>query len=554
MMLTFISMMLMILMMFAPSLMMSKLSILQEWLIMTTFFGSVSLPLIMDLYSMIMSLTVLLISLNVMLFSATYMKHELFITRFNALLFMFVLSMLMLIFIPHLMILLVGWDGLGLSSFLLVIFYPSKSSLSAGLITILTNRIGDATIILAISLLITNSTLSPFVKFSFSVIPAMLIYTAACTKSAQMPFSSWLPAAMAAPTPVSALVHSSTLVTAGIYLMLRFWPSLYKFQSLSSILFSLSIMTLIMASLNACMEMDMKKIIALSTLSQLGLMMLTLALNLPLLAFFHLITHAIFKSLLFIGAGSLIAFYSHSQEMREISNMPFYTSFLIPPMIISLMALAGTPFLSAFYSKESIIESSVWLSSGIMVSMAMTSAVLLTPLYSLRLASAIIISPAKTTPLFTLPTPLLSLTSASYFLSSMAMSLGFYLTWLMLPPHEIPSSLTLKLTPMGLLIISIMMFTYNFPQTKLIRHTLTSMWFLTNMTKSISSFKLHFDINLSSLEMLWISKTTLYPAPSLMMKMYSSLPKTSVLPISAMILFIPLLLMIYMCSLSLYKT
>lgn len=183
----------------------------------------------------------------------------------------------------------------------------------------------------------------------------LLIIFAAITKSAQIPFSSWLPAAIAAPTPVSALVHSSTLVTAGVYLLIRFSP-LFAETLIRSFLLVIACLTIFMAGLGANFEFDLKKIIALSTLRQLGLMIRILALGFFKLAFFHLLTHALFKALLFMCAGAIIHNIKNSQDIRDMGYFSIYMPFTISCLNVANLALCGFPFLAGFYSKDLILE------------------------------------------------------------------------------------------------------------------------------------------------------------------------------------------------------
>lgn len=266
---------------------------------------------------------VLFISGSVLLFTSTYMGNDPFLPRFVFLVLLFVLSMCFLIFIPNLVTLLLGWDGLGLVSFLLVVYYQNHKSLGAGIITVLTNRIGDVIILLRIGwflsqghwnvLFLERDGLSCFIVFS--------IFVAGLTKRAQVPFSRWLPAAMAAPTPVSALVHSSTLVTAGVYLLVRFSDFLFELPWFRSCLLVVSVLTMLMAGIRANVERDIKKVIALSTLSQLGVIMFSLSLGIVELTLFHLYTHALFKAILFLCAGSVIHRCQHVQDFRFLGGL-----------------------------------------------------------------------------------------------------------------------------------------------------------------------------------------------------------------------------------------
>lgn len=242
-------------------------------------------------------------------------------------------------------------------SYCLVIYYQNVKSSGAGIVTVLSNRIGDVAILLSISWLLNYGSWNIFyLQFIYTKNDILLIIglviLAAITKRAQMPFSAWLPAAIAAPTPVSALVHSSTLVTAGVYLLIRFNYVI----GVSWVLFFIGVLTIFISGLGANLENDLKKIIALSTLSQLGLIIITLGLGLYELSFFHLLTHAIFKSLLFLCAGVFIHSMGDTQDVRIIGGLFIscpVTSFYF---IGSSLALCGFPFLSGFYSKDIILE------------------------------------------------------------------------------------------------------------------------------------------------------------------------------------------------------
>jgi len=208
--------------------------------------------------------------------------------------------MILLIFIPDLIFFLIGWDGLGLIRFLLIIFYLRKNSFKAGIKTYFINRLGDGFFIIGFGILVIQKNWL-LISLKKRIVLGILFSLGCFTKSAQFPFSSWLPDAMAAPTPVSALVHSRTLVTAGIFCLIRFF---YCLKDTFFFLFGLiGFWTMIIARITACFEFDSKKIIAYSTLSQLGLMLISLSLGLVKFAFFHLLTHAVFKALLFICRG-----------------------------------------------------------------------------------------------------------------------------------------------------------------------------------------------------------------------------------------------------------
>jgi len=211
-----------------------------------------------------------------------------------------------------------------------------------------------------------------------------IVLVAALTKRAQIPFSAWLPAAMAAPTPVSSLVHSSTLVTAGVYLLIRF----NLVVSNSFYLLVVSLTTMFLRGLRALYETDIKKVIALSTLRQLGLMMFSLSVGLKDLAFFHLVRHALFKSLIFLCAGAYIHFYVNSQEARVSFKLSKFSSLLSVYFFYGNVSLMGAFFLSGFYSRDAIIESFLISKSVGLVIVLIFVRVLLTVLYTLRLLNS----------------------------------------------------------------------------------------------------------------------------------------------------------------------
>nr|WES82303.1 NADH dehydrogenase subunit 5 [Microcerotermes bouvieri] len=339
---------------------MSDLIYFIDWNIITLNGSSVIMTFLFDWMSLLFMGFVFIISSLVILYSDDYMFGDLNIVRFILLVLMFVVSMMFLIISPNVISILLGWDGLGLVSYLLVIYYQNVSSYGAGMLTVLSNRIGDVALLMVIAWMINFGSWSfiyylEFLSGSVEMeLISFLVVLAAMTKSAQIPFSSWLPAAMAAPTPVSALVHSSTLVTAGVYLLIRFSPSFGYWLNVALLL--ISGLTMFMAGLGANFEFDLSKIIALSTLSQLGLMIMTISIGLSGLAFFHLLTHALFKALLFMCAGGVIHSMGDSQDIRFMGGLSVYMPFTSSSLMVSNFALCGMPFLAGFYSSDFILE------------------------------------------------------------------------------------------------------------------------------------------------------------------------------------------------------
>lgn len=339
----------------------SDLVIFIEWEVLSLNRTSIVITLLFDWISLIFISFVLFISSIVIYYSKEYIQDDYNINRFILLVLIFVLSIILLIISPNLVRILLGWDGLGLVSYCLVIYFQNVKSFNAGILTALSNRIGDVALLLAIAWIINYGSWNyvfylEIIKIDFEIILiGGLVVLAAITKRAQIPFSSWLPAAIAAPTPVSALVHSSTLVTAGVYLLIRF-NILLENTYLGQFILLISGLTIFIAGLGANFEFDLKKIIALSTLRQLGLMIRILSIGFYKLAFFHLLTHALFKALLFICAGAIIHNIKNSQDIRIIGGLVRQIPLTSACLNLANLALCGIPFLAGFYSKDLILE------------------------------------------------------------------------------------------------------------------------------------------------------------------------------------------------------
>lgn len=359
-------------------------SILIEWVLFNYNTLSFVYVIYLDWISTVFIFVVLLISSIVVLYRRNYIgQYNYSSIRFLLLVLLFVLSILLIILSPNLVRILLGWDGLGLVSYCLVIYYRSSRSYLAGIITCLINRLGDIGLLLSIGWIFRYGGYT-FI-FYLSKLDSnfyYLIIISSFTKRAQIPFSSWLPAAIAAPTPVSALVHSSTLVTAGVYLLIRFFNILvYR----NYYFLFMSIITIIISSLCALYEFDLKKIIALSTLSQLGLIISCLFIGSVDLAYFHLLSHAIFKSLLFLCAGVIIHLLGGCQDIRAIGCICISLPLTCCCLNISNIALCGFPFLSGFYSKDLIVESSSFVGLNVIFIFLFYFRLGLTSFYRIRL-------------------------------------------------------------------------------------------------------------------------------------------------------------------------
>ena len=343
--------------------------------------------LILDLVSVLFLITVTLISISVIFFRTRYIANEKFFSRFLFLVLSFVCRILLLILRPNSVRILLGWDGLGVTSYLLVIYYQRNKSYNAGIITALTNRLGDVGLLLCLAFLVKFGSWNFYLfipPLEMGIILIILV-RARITKRAQIPFSAWLPAAIAAPTPVSALVHSSTLVTAGVYLLIRFNYLLMSFDLLKYLIL-VGVFTIFIAGLGAMRELDIKKVIALSTLRQLGVMIITIGVGFPLMGFFHLVAHAFFKALLFICAGILIHNFKDYQDIRLMSRGACFIPFTLRIFMTANLRLCGLPFIAGFYSKDLILEIFIMRRLNLFIFVIIILSTALTVLYSCRLA------------------------------------------------------------------------------------------------------------------------------------------------------------------------
>nr|AWD30346.1 NADH dehydrogenase subunit 5 [Anopheles gambiae] len=430
-----------------------------EWEILSLQSMSIVMTFLFDWMSLMFMSFVLLISSLVIFYSNQYMEEDYNINRFILLVLMFVMSMMMLIISPNLISILLGWDGLGLVSYCLVIYFQNVKSYNAGMLTALSNRIGDVALLLAIAWMLNYGSWNYIFYLDMMknniemMIIGGLVMLAAMTKSAQIPFSSWLPAAMAAPTPVSALVHSSTLVTAGVYLLIRFNDVLMNWW-MAQFLLLVSGLTMFMAGLGANFEFDLKKIIALSTLSQLGLMMSILSMGFYKLAFFHLLTHALFKALLFMCAGSIIHNMKNSQDIRMMGSLSMSMPLTCSCFNVANLALCGMPFLAGFYSKDLILEMVMLSYVNIFSFFLFFFSTGLTVCYSFRLVYYSMTGDFNSSSLHPLNDSGWTMLFSICFLTVMAVIGGSMLSWLMfLNPAMICLPLEMKLLTLFVCIV-----------------------------------------------------------------------------------------------------
>lgn len=352
-----------------------------------------------DALTFIMVPVVLFVALMVQIFSIGYLHDRKYdYARYFALLSFFVFSMLLLVVASNLFVFFVGWEAVGLSSYKLISFYIEKDAAQrAGKKAFIMNRIGDAALLLGAFAIFRVANTADFreiaLVFSKGGIAtvhanfiALMIFIGAAAKSAQLPLYTWLPDAMTGPTPVSALIHAATMVTAGIFLMLRLEPVFLVAPDASQVVAFTGAATALMAAFIAVCQTDIKKVLAFSTVSQLGLMVLAVGTGSFAAAFFHLFTHAFFKAMLFLGAGAVITYNHHEQNIRHMGGMVRERPLLALIFWVGLGALAGLPGLSGFFSKDHILAAAFAAKSGglILCALAILTS-LLTAFYSFRL-------------------------------------------------------------------------------------------------------------------------------------------------------------------------
>ena len=360
-----------------------------------------------DALSSVMLVVVTLISSIVHIYSIGYMSHDPHKPRFMAFLSLFTFAMLTLVTSDNFLQLFFGWEGVGLCSYFLIGFWFKRESANAAAIkAFLVNRVGDFGLALGIFLIfylfgtinydevfkliptILDEKIN-FLSFDFNSIDliCILLFIGAMGKSAQIILHTWLPDAMEGPTPVSALIHAATMVTAGVFLVVRCSP-IYEFSELAlSIVTIVGIVTAIFAASVALVQNDIKKIIAYSTCSQLGYMFFATGVGAYNVAMFHLFTHAFFKALLFLGSGSVIHSFNDEQDINKMGGVKKILPYTYILMIIGTLALTGFPFLSGFYSKDAIIEFAYLKGDylGYFAAGAGVFTALLTSIYSWRL-------------------------------------------------------------------------------------------------------------------------------------------------------------------------
>ena len=349
-----------------------------------------------DSLTVSMLIPVLIVSSLVHLYSIGYMSSDPHNQRFFSYLSLFTFMMIILVTANNFLLMFVGWEGVGVCSYLLVSFWftriaANQSSLSA----FLTNRVGDCFLTIGMFAIIwsfgnvdyaTVFSTAPFVSDNIVTLVGICLLIGAMAKSSQVGLHIWLPMAMEGPTPVSALIHAATMVTAGVYLLMRSSPLIEYSNTVLVLCLWLGAITTIFSSLIGLFQQDIKKVIAYSTMSQLGMMVIAVGLSSYNIALFHLVNHAFYKALLFLGAGAVIHAVADNQDFRKYGGLKAFLPLTYSVMLIASLSLVAFPFMTGFYSKDFIIESAYgqYYFSGTAVYFVSTIGAMFTTLYSVK--------------------------------------------------------------------------------------------------------------------------------------------------------------------------
>ncbi len=364
---------------------------------------NVSVGFLVDNLTAVMLVVVSFVSLMVHIYTVGYMDDDKDYTKFFSYISLFTFSMFMLVMSNNFMQLFFGWEAVGLVSYLLIGFWHHKeSAIEANLKAFLVNRVGDFGFLLGIGLVLAFSGSLDYMEVFASLnntvgetlwgldlitVVCLLLFVGAMGKSAQVPLHVWLPGSMEGPTPISALIHAATMVTAGIFMVSRMSPMFEMSDVALTVIMVIGAITALFMGLLGIVQNDIKKVVAYSTLSQLGYMTVALGVSAYSVAIFHLMTHAFFKALLFLGAGSVIVAMHHEQDIRKMGGLKKYMPITYITGLIGTLALIGFPGFSGFYSKDMIIEAVHFsnLPFADWVYYAVISGVFITAFYSFRM-------------------------------------------------------------------------------------------------------------------------------------------------------------------------
>lgn len=338
-----------------------------QWMAIGDF--KVNMGFLVDPISSIMILIITGVGSLIHLFSISYMHHDEGAAKYFAYLNLFLFNMLLLVLGDNLLVMFVGWEGVGLCSYLLIGFwFKDKDKAAAGMKAFITNRVGDAAFILGMFLLFMSFGTLSFLEIKAAVpadptfswmspltLGTLFLFIGATGKSAQIPLYVWLPDAMAGPTPVSALIHAATMVTAGVYMIIRLNPLFLATPNTMMVIAIIGALTAVLAASIGMTQWDIKKVLAYSTVSQLGYMFLAVGVGAFTAGLFHLMTHAFFKALMFLGSGSVIHAMREEQDIRKMGGLKKYMPITYFTFMMGWLAIIGTPGFSGFFSKDEIL-------------------------------------------------------------------------------------------------------------------------------------------------------------------------------------------------------
>jgi NADH-quinone oxidoreductase subunit L len=374
------------------------------WTWMSAGVFRIDVAFTVDALSSVMLLVVTGVGTLIHIYSIEYMKRDFGFARYFAYLNLFMFSMLVLVLADNLLVMFVGWEGVGLCSYLLIGFwFHDMKNADAGRKAFVVNRIGDFGFLLGILYLLAIfgsvsfpqlASRAPEKSAEILAAPALLLFLGACGKSAQIPLHVWLPDAMAGPTPVSALIHAATMVTAGVYMIGRLSVIYARVPFVTDIIAVVAAATALMAAITACAQSDIKKILAWSTISQLGFMFVGMATTQFQTGIFHVVTHAFFKALLFLGAGAVIHALHGEQDIRKMGGLWRDLKLIFVVVLVGAFALSGFPFSSGFFSKDAILTAAYesYMASGNirgLIWIALLATALLTAFYSARMIAVV---------------------------------------------------------------------------------------------------------------------------------------------------------------------